>query len=158
VGGTIFLLAPYMVTLVYPGHDGKMFVTAMTPLLFWMGEWSWRRRDLLPPALLGLTVAVTLVSTHFQMAYFLFGGMGAYMAFRAVEEGRAKGGWPWATRGFGVFLAFSILGAGAAAVQLLPAVEYVTEHSRRGRPPRWRPRRRRPGPSPPPGPSIPRRP
>jgi hypothetical protein len=130
VGGTAFLLAPYMVTLVFPGHDGKIFVTAMTPLLFWMGEWSWRRKDLLPPALLGLTVAVTVVSTHFQMAYFLFGAMGAYMLFRAIQVGR-EAGWKPAGRGFGLFLFFSILGAGAAGVQLLPALEYVTEHSRR---------------------------
>ncbi len=130
VGGTAFLLAPYMVTLVFPGHDGKIFVTAMTPLLFWMGEWIWRRKDLLPPALLGITVAVTLVSTHFQMAYFLFGAMGAYMLFRGVQVARMEG-WQPAGRGFGIFLLFSILGAGAAGVQLLPAVDYVTEHSRR---------------------------
>ena len=130
VGGTAFLLAPYMVTLVFPGHDGKIFVTAMTPLLFWMGEWTWRRKDLLPPALLGLTVTVTLVSTHFQMAYFLFGAMGAYMLFRGVQVGRTEG-WGPAGRGFGVFLLFSLLGAGAAGVQLLPAAHYVTEHSRR---------------------------
>lgn len=130
VGGTAFLLAPYMVTLVFPGHDGKLFVTAMTPLLFWMGEWIWHRKDLLPPALLGITVAVTLVSTHFQMAYFLFGGMGAYMLFRGVQVGRIDG-WGGAGRGFGVFLVGSLLGAGAAGVQLLPAADYVTEHSRR---------------------------
>jgi hypothetical protein len=130
VGGAGFLLAPYLVTLVFPGHDGKIFVTAMTPLLFWMGEWSWRRRDLLPPALLALTVALTLLSTHFQMAYFLFGALGAYMLLRAVRVGREEG-WRPGARGFGIFLLFSVLGAGAAGVQLLPAVEYIGEFSRR---------------------------
>jgi hypothetical protein len=130
VAGTGALLAPSFVTLVYPGHDGKLFVVAMTPLLFWLAEAMWRRRDLVPGALLALAIALVLFSTHFQMAYFLFGGVGAYMAFRALQVGRRRG-WRAAATGYAVFLGFSILGAGVAAIQLLPAVSYVTEHSRR---------------------------
>ncbi len=130
VGGTGALLAPSFVTLVYPGHDGKMFVVAMTPLLFWLAELGWRRRDLVPGALLALSIALVLFSTHFQMAYFLFGALGGWMIFRAVQEGRRRG-WKVGARGFAVFLAFSLLGAGTAAIQLLPAVSYVTDFSRR---------------------------
>ncbi len=130
LGGLGFLLSPWMVSLVFPGHDGKIFVTAMTPLLFWLGEWMWHRRDLLPPALLALAIATVIFSTHFQMAYFLFGGLGAYMIFRAIQVGRLEGPAP-AGRQFATFLLFSILGAGAAGIQLIPAVDYVTEHSRR---------------------------
>ncbi|TVP55411.1 MAG: hypothetical protein EA351_10845 [Gemmatimonadales bacterium] len=130
LGGLGFLLSPWMVSLVFPGHDGKIFVTAMTPLLFWLAEWMWHRRDLLPPALLALAIATVIFSTHFQMAYFLFGGLGAYMIFRAIQVGRREGPGP-AGRHFATFLLFSILGAGAAGIQLIPAVDYVTEHSRR---------------------------
>jgi hypothetical protein len=130
VGGTGALLAPSFVTLVFPGHDGKMFVVAMTPLLFWLAESMWRRRDLVPGALLALSIALVIFSTHFQMAYFLFGALGAYMAFRAVQVGRMRG-WRAGATGYGVFLGFSLLGAGIGAIQLLPAVEYVTEFSRR---------------------------
>jgi hypothetical protein len=130
VGGTGALLAPSFVTLVYPGHDGKMFVVAMTPLLFWLAEWMWRRRDLVPGALLALSIGTVLFSTHFQMAYFLFGALGAWMLFRALQVGRAAG-WKVGVRGFSIFLAFSLLGAGTAAIQLLPAVSYVTDFSRR---------------------------
>ncbi len=130
VGGTGALLAPSFVTLVFPGHDGKMFVVAMTPLLFWLAESMWRRRDLVPGALLALSIALVLFSTHFQMAYFLFGALGVYMAFRAVQIGRLRG-WRAGATGYGIFLGFSFLGAGVAAIQLLPAVEYVTEFSRR---------------------------
>jgi len=132
IGGLAYLLAPYMVTLVLPGHDGKIFVTALTPLLFWNCEWTFRRRDLLPFASLAAIVALVLLTTHFQMAYFLFGAVGAYMAFRSVQAVRRQG---WergpALRHFATFLGFSLLGAGVAGVQLLPAVQYVTEHSRR---------------------------
>jgi hypothetical protein len=36
LAGTAYLVAPFLVTLVHPGHDGKIFVTALAPLLFWM--------------------------------------------------------------------------------------------------------------------------
>ena len=32
LGGTAYMLAPYFVSLVHPGHDGKIFVTALAPL------------------------------------------------------------------------------------------------------------------------------
>ncbi len=135
VAGTGAVLAPSFVTLVYPGHDGKLFVVAMTPLLFWLAESLWRRKDLVPAALLALSIGVVLLSTHFQMAYFLFGALGGWMIFRTIQEGRRPapegGGWKPAGRTFGIFLAFSVLGAGTAAIQFLPAVGYVTEHSRR---------------------------
>lgn len=130
IGGLAFLLSPWMVSLVFPGHDGKIYVTAMTPAVFWLSEWMWRRRDLLPGALLGLAVATVILSTHFQMAYFLFGAVGAYMIFRTVQRGRGEG-WSSALRTFGLFIGFSVVGAGAAGVQLVPAVDYVVEHSRR---------------------------
>lgn len=132
VGGLGFLLAPYMVTLAFPGHDGKIFVTAMTPFLFWAMEWYLARRGVLPLAALAGIIAVVILSTHFQMAYFLFGAAGAYMLLRCVQLGRREGqGWRSAASTFGAFLLFSLLGAGVTAVQLLPAVDYVTDHSRR---------------------------
>ena len=131
LSGLIYLLGPYTVSLVYPGHDGKLFVSALTPLLFFSCEWMMSRRDLLPAAVLSVVVALVILTTHFQMAYFLFGAVGTYMVFRCVQRAREGEGWPDAGRRFAVFLAFSVLGAGAAGIQLIPAVAYVTEHSRR---------------------------
>ena len=131
VSGTAYLLAPYMVTLVYPGHDGKLFVTALTPLLFAAVELFLARGRPVWGAATGAVVALVILTTHFQMAYFLFGAVGLYAAFRTIEKGRREQAWAGAIRRFGLFLAFSAVGAGAAGIQLLPAVGYVTEHSRR---------------------------
>ena len=130
LGGLAYLLAPFMVTLVYPGHDGKIFVTALTPLMFWMTERGFRQNTLGAWAAVGLTVSLVLFTTHFQMAYFLFGAVGCYAAFRAIQMGRGEGGRVVGAR-FGLFLAAALVGAGGAAVQLIPAANYVTEHSRR---------------------------
>ncbi|MEX0979698.1 MAG: hypothetical protein WDZ89_01315, partial [Gemmatimonadota bacterium] len=141
LAGLAFLMAPYMVTLVWPGHDGKLFVTALTPLLFWAAERSLTRRGVGSFAVLGLIVALILYSTHFQMAYFLFGGVGAYYVFRTIQiargsDGEADAAAPGtartlALRKLTLFLLAALLGAGAAGIQLVPAVSYITDFSRR---------------------------
>lgn len=169
VAGLAYATAPFLVTLVHPGHDGKIFVISLTPLLFHAMEWTFRRRGLLPYAGVAGGVAVVLFTTHFQLAYFLFGAAGIYYAFRAGQlwvgagvgvraagsagaDGRAEPSGSGAEGGdasgagstnrrtdgpraavskFGLFLVASVLGAGIAGVQLVPAFEYVTEWSRR---------------------------
>lgn len=137
LAGLAYLLAPFMVTLVYPGADGRIFVTALAPLMFWVTESALVRRSFLPLAGISLVVGLIILTTHFQMAYFLFGAVGVYAAFRCVQIGRGRRGGDGqsgvrqaATR-FGAFLAAAVVGAGIGGVQLLPAVDYVTEHSRR---------------------------
>lgn len=131
VCGLTYLLAPYLVTLIYPGHDGKLFVTALSPLLFWMAEWSLRGRGWLPFAALGLTVALVLYTPHYQAAYFLFGAVGAYYVFRALEIWRAERAGRRAAAKFGAFLLAAVLGAVAASIQVVPPLWYVGHYSRR---------------------------
>jgi hypothetical protein len=134
VAGTAYMLAPFFVTLVQPGHDGRMFVIALAPLLFWGVERHFQRASLKSFSGVAFVVATVLFTTHFQMAYFLFGGVGMYACFRALQLRRSMPpGAPGLASAipFGLFLTASIAGAGIAAVQFVPAVEYVTEHSRR---------------------------
>lgn len=134
--GAGFMVAPFFVSLAWPAHDGKMFVTALTPLLFWAVEAWFARGRLTSLAGIGAVVALTILTTHLQMAYFLFGATGAYALFRAVHDLRSAAprsrvalAHPFAR--FGLFVAISVAGAGAAGVQLLPAVDYIGDASRR---------------------------
>lgn len=157
LGGTAYMLAPFFVSFVQPGHDGKMFVTALAPLLFWAVERHFVTARIWTFAAIALIVGLVLLTTHFQMAYLLFGGVGLFGIFRAVQQGRgndlseaaaersettpasdsvaspgASGArWRPAAIRFGLFLAASLVGAGVGGVQLFPAVDYVAEHSRR---------------------------
>ena len=144
LGGSAYMLAPYFVSLVHPGHDGKIFVTALAPLLFWAVERHFSKPSLTAFTGVALVVALVIYTTHFQMAYFLFGAVGLYAMLRAVEVWRSRdraaddsavAAPPGRARAaglrFGLFLAAAVAGAGIAAVQLVPAVQYVTEHSRR---------------------------
>ncbi len=141
VGGLAWLMAPVMVTLSLPGNDGKLMVAAVAPLVFWAAESAVARTSPRTAAALAGAVALTCLITQMQAAYFLFWTVGAYAAFRIWQlrkqatgqgaepspKGRARHSF---ARG-GVFLGSSVLGALIAAVQLVPAGQYVGEHSRR---------------------------
>ncbi len=137
LGGVAYMLAPFLVGFVHPGHDGKIFVTALAPLMFWVTERHFRAPGLTSFAAIGLVVAGIIYTTHFQMAYFLFGGVGFYAGFRALQTSRGidevAPGLDRRAGGarFVLFLAASIAGAAGAAWQLVPAADYVTEYSRR---------------------------
>lgn len=138
VGATGFMVAPYFVSLVAPGHDGKMFVTALTPLLFWAVERHFQNPRLRTISAISLVVGLVILTTHMQMAYFLFGATGMYAAFRAwrvareaPEESPSISGRKAGSMRFALFLGASVAGAGIAAVQLVPTVDYVLQDSRR---------------------------
>lgn len=131
LSGLAYLLAPFMVTLVYPGHDGKLFVTALTPLLFWAVEMALVGGRLRAFGGMSMVIGLAILTTHFQQAYFLFGSVGVYALVRVALLWKAGLTLRLSAARFGLFLTFSVLGAGMAAVQLVPAVKYVTEFSRR---------------------------
>ena len=152
VAGTGYMLAPVFVGLVFAGHDGKMFVTALAPLLFRVTERHFVRPGLKSFTALALVVALVILTPHFQMAYFLFGAAGSYAIFRSVQILRGAGtsspasgearpdaavavsrsaSLSRAASRFGLFLAAAITGAVIGGGQLLPAIGYVTADSRR---------------------------
>ncbi|MDT8369882.1 MAG: hypothetical protein RQ745_11785 [Longimicrobiales bacterium] len=131
IAGLGYLVAPYFVTLVYPAHDGKIFVTALTPFLFLAVHLWVRDRRAAAWTGIGVVVALATLTTHFQMAYFLFLAAGAWGLFLAIGEAKAGKGRRRAATGFGLFVAASLLGVGAAGVQFLPALDYIMSDSRR---------------------------
>ena len=132
LGGLAWLTAPVVVTLVLPGNDGKLMVASLAPLVFWATETVFRRPSARSAAGLAGAVALACLTTQFQTAYFLFLTTGAYAVFRAVRPGDSSTSFRRPALGrLGLFLAGSLLGAGLAAVQLVPAFQYVNESSRR---------------------------
>ena len=137
IGGLAWLMAPVIVTLVLPGNDGKLMVATLAPLVFWAADSVFRAPSARTVAGMAGAVALTSLTTQFQTAYFLFGSVGAYAVFRSAclyragtEHRRARSP-RRALVPLGLFLGGALLGAGMAAVQILPAMKYVTESSRR---------------------------
>ncbi len=123
VGGLAYELTGIVASLVHPGHDGKLFVSALTPLLFLAVLRAVRDRKASGFGLLALTVGLALHG-HPQMSYYLLvaGGMwGIYLSFFAPDRPeRRQLQWLIPAAVGAVALGFGIY-----AVQALPFYEYI---------------------------------
>ncbi len=137
ISAVAYSLSPIMVSLVHGGQDGKIFVIALTPLLFWASESFVNRPSSRSFSLVSLVIGLIILTTHFQMAYFLFISVGFYTVFnifvkKSPEKTFAKEHQPIGRIRLAISFGFAaILGLTLSAVQFFPAASYVTEHSRR---------------------------
>ncbi|HSJ23843.1 MAG TPA: YfhO family protein [Longimicrobiales bacterium] len=132
-GGLVFMMGTNMISLVLPGGDGKLFVSALAPLMFWLTERAARLNRPQDYAIFALGLALTLFTSHMQAAYYLVWGVSLYFLFRAWQLGRLEAA--GVARAFGLrvatFALAGVLGVGAAAVQFLPPLAYLQEFSHR---------------------------
>ncbi|MFH1892524.1 MAG: hypothetical protein ABIK83_07560 [Candidatus Zixiibacteriota bacterium] len=129
--GLFYMFAPYFVSLVAPGHDGKMFVTALFPLTIMFLERGMDKKSYLDFVGLGTVIGLIILTPHPQMAYFSLWAIGSYFVFKLImryvkERSIAAGS---ALTGF--FLLAIIIGLALSAIQFYPGYKYVKEYSPR---------------------------
>lgn len=126
--GSAYLLSANLVSLVWGGQDGKMYVIALFPAALWLLVTALDRRSWLRFLWLGV-VAGLMVVAHPQLAYYAYIALAAY-GLGSLWLRRREGG---------AFLASSLAGSmvsavtavGVAAVVLLPMYRYLREYSPR---------------------------
>ena len=132
-----YSLSPVMVSLVHGGQDGKIFVIALTPLLFWRTESFSNYPSVRNFSLLSIVIGSIILTTHFQMAYFLFIGTGVYFItklFMSTPQEGSKAGQSFLAGRIKFSLVYALsalLGLALSAVQFFPATSYVVDLSRR---------------------------
>lgn len=134
IGGIAFMMSGAVAGLVSPGHDGKLFVSALMPLALWMlvrgvrdGRfWAWGG--------LALTVGLAVLSPHPQLLQYMLltcGFFGLLLAFGRREDGTRLPRDVALKR-----LAFAVgavaIGFAIGAIQYLPAIEYIPFSPRAG--------------------------
>lgn len=125
VGGLAYQLTGIVATLVHPGHDGKLFVSAWMPLVLLGLVLGVRRRRLEGYGILALAVGMGIISPHIQMMQYtlIFAGLFAlYLVFWS-EDRPAEAGQRWVS--LALALGAVVLGFGAAMIQLWPFVQYM---------------------------------
>jgi hypothetical protein len=130
-GGLVYMMGADLVSLVYPGGDGKLFVSALAPLVFLLTERAVTRRRISDYALLALSVSLVIFTSHMQLAYFVIWGISLYALFRLAAWWRAEKKTAAAAAHFGAFALAGVLGVGAAAVQFFPPLGYLRSYSHR---------------------------
>ena len=124
VGGAAYELTGIVASLVKPGHDGKLFVSALAPLAFLALVRGVRDRSAAGYALLALVVGLGLLSPHYQMTYYLLVAAGLwtlYLAFLAPERPARRQG----AVVVGLALGAVLLGVMLSALQALPFLAYI---------------------------------
>ncbi len=133
-GGVGYMLAGQVASLASPGHDGKLFVSALFPLALWMvlrgirdaRQWAWGG--------LAATVGLAVLSPHPQLLQYMLLGSGAFALFVAfsAHEGRGRLPRDVVIRRLSFALGAVVLGLVVGAVQFLPVKEYVPWSPRAG--------------------------
>ncbi|MDE3151637.1 MAG: hypothetical protein KGL93_05265 [Gemmatimonadota bacterium] len=132
--GAAYMLSGQIASLASPGHDGKLFVSALFPLGLWMllvgirdgRRWAW--------GLLALTVGLGWLSPHPQLFQYMLLGCGAFALYASLSafEGRGRLDPKTSVTRLGLALASVLAGTLIAAIQFLPVMEYVAWSPRAG--------------------------
>lgn len=130
VGALAYQLGGPIAGYASPGHDGKLFVSALLPftlILLTMGirdgvRWAW--------GALSLVVGLAVLSPHPQLLQYLLLAAGAWalmLAFGPAGPGRTV-----AIRRLGFAFGAVVLGLAIGAIQFLPLSEYTPWSPRAG--------------------------
>jgi hypothetical protein len=129
LGGLLYMFSPCLVSLVHPGHDGKMYVMALLPLAFLILHRACKSGRLFHFLLLSLVFALLIFTPHMQMAYFTCWGLGLFFLFQLWNihrEGNRK-----IFKIIAYFLISIILGFSISMIQLLSPYLYLKTYSMR---------------------------
>jgi hypothetical protein len=123
VGGLAYELTGIVASLVQPGHDGKLFVSALAPLLFLALVRAIRHRSTAGYGMVALVVGLSLHG-HPQMTYYLLVAAGIWVLYLVFGDAECpRGADRYRAIGFG--LGAVALGMAIYAVQALPFAAYV---------------------------------
>lgn len=132
-GGIAYMLSGQVASLVSPGHDGKLFVSALFPLTMLLLRAGVRDGRWMAWGALAIVVGLGVLSPHPQLLQYLLLASGAYALFVAFGEGGA--GAPTRADGakrLGLALGAVLLGFAIGTVQYLPVSQYVDWSPRAG--------------------------
>lgn len=126
-----YMFAAYFISQVAPGHDGKMFVTALFPLTMMLIELGFRRQPLLYFSLLGLTIGIIILSPHPQMAYYTLWACAFYFAFKLIDRFVDDRTPAKLIKPTALFVLAVVVGLAISAIHFYPGYEYVKNYSPR---------------------------
>ena len=118
-GGTAYQLSGIVASLVSPGHDGKLFVSTLLPVMMIGLVLGIRRRRWEGFALSGLAVGLALLSPQYQMTQYALVASGLfalYLAFGEPEGLAPRERWLALAGAAGAV----VLGFGISMIQVLP--------------------------------------
>ncbi|HET9684897.1 MAG TPA: YfhO family protein [Gemmatimonadaceae bacterium] len=134
VGGMAYLLGGPIASYASPGHDGKLFVSALLPLGLWLlvrgirdgRHWAW--------GAFAITVGLAVLSPHPQLLQYFLLTCGAFALFLALgpDANGVRLDRRTAVRRLAYALGAVVIGMAIGAIQFAPVREYVPYSPRAG--------------------------
>ncbi|MDQ2766790.1 MAG: hypothetical protein M3Y30_06500 [Gemmatimonadota bacterium] len=134
IGGLAYMMGGPIASYVSPGHDGKLFVSALTPLALWMLIRGIRDGRLWALGVFALTTGLAVLSPHPQLLQYqllISGAFALFLAFATNDEDVKLASRTGITR-LGLSAVAVAVGMLMGAVQYLPVMEYVPWSPRAG--------------------------
>ena len=122
-GGLAYELTGLLASYPSPGHDGKLFASAVLPLALLALVLAIREKKWEGYGLLAVSVALALLG-HFQLAYYLLIAAGLFALYLTFDP-ETPGELPQRLVRLGLALAAVGLGYGLAMIQVLPFIQYI---------------------------------
>lgn len=123
VAGVAYQLSGLIASYAQPGHDGKLVVSALMPLVLLGLVRGIRDRRPRGYAIAAIGVGLSILTQHVQITYYMLITAGLFALYLAFGTGPAAAGDRAQRLGFA--LAAVLLGFGLAAIQLFPAFAYM---------------------------------
>ncbi len=124
LAGIAYEMSGIVASLVRPGHDGKLFVSALAPLGFLALVRAIRDRRPWGYALLSGIVGLCMLSPHYQMTYYLLVALALWTLWLVfLDPERPQNARAVVT--LACSLGAVLLGLGIAAIQVLPFLAYL---------------------------------
>lgn len=134
VGGLAYSMGGNVAGLVSPGHDGKLYISALLPLTLVVAHHAIRRGRVWAYGALALVITLGVLTPHPQLLQYLLlltGAWALYLAFGADDAGRALDRRQRVVRLGGALVAVGV-GLLGGAIQFAPVVEYTPWSPRAG--------------------------
>ncbi|MFI5255918.1 MAG: hypothetical protein ACHQRK_01570 [Gemmatimonadales bacterium] len=134
IGGMAYLLGGPVASYASPGHDGKLFVSALLPVALWLlvrgvrdgRNWAW--------GAFSIVVGLAVLSPHPQLLQYLLLTSGAFALFLALgsDANGVRLDRRTAVRRLAFALGAVIVGMAIGAIQYAPVREYIPYSPRAG--------------------------
>ena len=129
-GGVAYQLSGIVASLVSPGHDGKMAVSALLPLLLVGLLLGIRKRRVEGFGLVALVVGLDLLSPQTQMTQYSLIMAGLFTLWLCFGDAERPADTRWRWTSLGLAAAAVAVGFGIDMVQLLPFIHYTAYGAR----------------------------
>lgn len=126
-----YMFAAYLISMVASGHEGKIYVTALFPLVILLIERAFQQKAFLNFTLLGLILGIIILSPHPQMAYFTLWAAGLYTLYKLFVLYRSKKTIRLIPKPALLALYAVVVALLLSAIQFYPGYVYTTQFSPR---------------------------